>query len=276
MIVAQLSDTHVVRPGTTYFGIETARYLSDAIAALNQLDPRPDVVIVTGDLVNFGHDAEYVRFAELMSASRIPYYVIPGNHDDRDRMRAVLPSATYGGSTDARVRFAIDDFEVRLICIDSTAPRPWPGATLDAATLAWFEVTLANAPQKATIVCLHQPPFRTGLHYLDAFGFGGARRLRRAIGAHPNVGRVICGHIHCVRSARIGNALAQSAPSTSPQVVPELFERRAFALRHEVPGFALHGWDAARGFATTILRRDETGRYVAVADSAAFDANAPG
>jgi 3',5'-cyclic AMP phosphodiesterase CpdA len=260
VLLAQLSDTHLVRRGSTYFGHDTDRYLSDAIGALHALEPRPDLVAFTGDLVNFGLDAEYDRFAEVVSELRIPYVAVPGNHDDRDRMRARL-----GGGPLARgerVRFALDVGGARVIGLDATGPRFWPGGSLDPASLAWLEGTLAGDPDTPTIVCIHQPPFRTGLHYLDALGFPGARRFARSIERHPSVGRIVCGHIHCVRSARIGGALALSAPSTAPQTVPELFERRVFAMRHEVPGFALHAWTAAQGFRSTVFRRDPEGRYV--------------
>ena len=262
MLLAQLSDTHVTRRDATYFGTDTTRYLRDAIDALHALAPRPDLVVVTGDLVNRGHDDEYDRFAGAMATLRIPYVAIPGNHDDRDRMRARLPPQTYGESRESRVRFARDVRGVRLIGLDPNGTPAFPRPSFDAASLAWFERTLAERPVMPTIVCLHQPPFRTGLHYLDAFGFGGAARFRRAVRAHPNVGRVIAGHIHCTRSASIGAALAITAPSTAPQIVPELLERRLYGIRRERPGFALHGWDAARGFETTIYHRDDAGRYM--------------
>jgi 3',5'-cyclic AMP phosphodiesterase CpdA len=262
MLLAQLSDTHVTRAEATYFGIDTTRYLRDAIDALHDLAPRPDLVVVTGDLVCGGHDDEYERFAGAMATLRIPYVAVPGNHDDRDRMRARLPPQTYGESMESRVRFVRDVRGVRLIGLDPNGRPSFPRPSFDRTSLAWFERTLAERPAMPTIVCLHQPPFRTGLHYLDAFGFGGAERFRRAVRAHPNVGRVISGHIHCTRSAYLGTALAITAPSTAPQMVPELFERRVCGLRRERPGFALHGWDAARGFETTIYRRDDAGRYV--------------
>lgn len=275
MLLAQLTDTHVVREGSLYFGIATERYLADAIAAVNALRPLPDAAVVTGDLTNFGKPAEYERFVALMQTLRVPYYVIPGNHDDRDAMRARLAPETFGGSRERRVRYAVDVAGVRLIGLDGTGHERWPGGSLDRASLAWLETTLASDRTTPTIVCVHQPPFRTGMHYMDAMGYPGARRFARIVAAHPNVGRILSGHIHCVRSARIGRALALSAPSTAPQIVPELFERRAFAMRHETPGFALHAFDAATGFRSTIVRRDANGRYAPVAgpgDSGANDA----
>jgi 3',5'-cyclic AMP phosphodiesterase CpdA len=264
MILAQLSDTHVVRPGAKYFGADSARYLAEALAALQTLVPRPDAVIVTGDLVHRGSKPEYARFVRIMAGLDLPYYVVPGNHDDRDRMRAVLAPETFGSSAGTRVRYTLEAHGVRLIGLDATGEPSFPNASLDADSLDWFEATLAAAPLVPTIVAVHQPPFRTGLVYLDVFRYEGAARFRRALERHPNVGRVLCGHIHCVRTARLGSALALSGPSTAPQIVPELFGRRLFALRREAPGFAVHAWDPARGFTTTIHRRDPaTGVYAA-------------
>jgi len=261
MTIAQLTDTHIVRDGATYLGIDSTRYLAETIDAVNALEPQPTFAVVTGDIANSGRDPEYARFRETMSALRVPYFVIPGNHDDRDRMRAALPPETYGGSRDGHVRYAIDDFAVRLIGLDGNAARPWPGAYFDRAALAWLDATLAAVPDKPTIVCVHQPPFRTGLHYLDAGGFIPRRRLRRIVEASPHVARVISGHIHCVRHARWRDALAITAPSTAPQVVPLVFSAgRAFGVRHERAGFAVHEFTSA-GATTTIHRRTSSGSY---------------
>lgn len=260
----QLSDTHVVREGATYFGIDTARYLADAIAAVNRLEPQPEYAVVTGDIANFGAAAEYERFVTLMSSLRIPYVVIPGNHDDRDRLREVLPERTFRAASGPRIRFAVEDFSIRLVALDANSERPWPGAYLNPAEAQWLDRTLAQRRDVPTIVAVHQPPFRTGLHYLDLGGFVGARRLRAVVDRHPQVGRVISGHIHCVRSARWRVATAQSAPSTAPQKIPLLFmDHRIVGLRDETPGFAVHAFAGDAGVRTTVYRRDETGRYEA-------------
>ncbi|MDQ2857655.1 MAG: hypothetical protein M3R53_03255, partial [Candidatus Eremiobacteraeota bacterium] len=162
------------------------------------------------------------------------------------------------------LRYSIDDFAVRIVGLDVNRLGSSPGASLDDESLSWLERILAS-DRKPTIVCVHQPPFRSGLHYLDVFGFRGARRLRRLVDRHPQVGRVLCGHIHCVQTRAWRYALACSAPSTAPQVVPLIaMDRRLFGMRRERPGFALHEWSATLGFMTTVIRRDEDGRYIAV------------
>lgn len=266
--VLQLTDTHIGRRGERYGGSDTAAFLRDAVAFAATLEPAPAYAVVTGDLVNTGSPQEYEQFTAAMAPLSIPYVVVPGNHDDAEQLRASLPPETFGGARDARLRFVYDADEVRLIGLDVTRPRPWPGAQLDEAAFAWLRARLAEEPERPTIVALHQPPFRCGLHYLDVFGFRGAAGLRRLLDNAPQVGRVVCGHIHTVKACRWRHALALSAPSTAPQFVPELFERHIVGMRREKPGFAVHEWDAQSGFLTTIYRAEPSAskgarRYIA-------------
>jgi len=264
--VAQLTDTHITAEGSTYFGTDTAAYLKRALTALHALDPQPDYIVVTGDLANFGTRAEYERFRDLMAGTHLPYFVIPGNHDDRDRMRETLPTRCYGDSRDARVRYTVEEFPVRLVGIDLNSKRPWPGARTDPETLGWLDRTLAAMPQQPTIIAVHQPPFRTGLHYLDLGGFIGRTKLRALVDRHPHVRAVISGHIHCARSAVWKRALASSSPSTAPQIIPlVLMEGRILGVSHERPGFAIHDLHADASYVRTEFRLDDAGTYAAVA-----------
>ncbi len=260
----QLSDTHVVAPGRRCFGsIDTARYLRDAIAAVNALEPQPAFVVVTGDLCHAGGRAEYAHFARLFTALRAPYFVIPGNHDNVARLREVLPAATFGGAGRDAFAFAHDAGAIRLLALDSTV-RGAIGGSFDRGRLDWLAATLAAEPARPTVIALHQPPFRTRLHYLDVLPYPGARRFRAIVGDHPQVALVIGGHIHCVRAARWNTTLALTAPSTAPQVVPELLERRVLALRREPPGFVLYRGAHGSFEAIVYRRRTPANDYVAV------------
>jgi 3',5'-cyclic AMP phosphodiesterase CpdA len=93
MIVAQLSDPHIVEPGKSPrtpagFGpVDTAGFLSRAVDAINRIDPLPDIAVITGDLVDRGEPAEYEHLRRLIAPLRMPVFVIPGNHDARAPLR---------------------------------------------------------------------------------------------------------------------------------------------------------------------------------------------
>jgi len=84
MIIAQISDLHAQPDGSLLFDkIDTNTALTRAVDHLNAMQPPPDLVLVTGDLVNDGTPEEYVEAARQLARLNAPVYPIPGNHDDR-------------------------------------------------------------------------------------------------------------------------------------------------------------------------------------------------
>src|SRR6266576_1192856 len=92
MILAQLSDPHIDTAGKLFrcpmqctapdaerarVEFDTAPYLARAVASLNALVPRPDVTVVTGDLVDHGDPDEYEQLRHLLAPSSMPVVVIP-------------------------------------------------------------------------------------------------------------------------------------------------------------------------------------------------------
>lgn len=66
-----------------------------AIAALHALDPRPALVLLSGDLVDEGTPAEYANLRKLLGGLDNPSLVIPGNRDDRDAFRRAFRDHDY-------------------------------------------------------------------------------------------------------------------------------------------------------------------------------------
>ena len=62
MLIAQITDTHIKPEGSLAYGhVDTSAFLARAVDHILHLDPRPDVVLGTGDLVDGGTPAEYAR-----------------------------------------------------------------------------------------------------------------------------------------------------------------------------------------------------------------------
>ena len=80
-ILAQLSDTHV----RTDDGGAAVRNLRRALAQANEY--KPDVVLLTGDLVNDERAEEYTALAEALTDAPEPLYLLTRNHDDRALLR---------------------------------------------------------------------------------------------------------------------------------------------------------------------------------------------
>jgi 3',5'-cyclic-AMP phosphodiesterase len=262
MIIAQISDTHIKRKGRLlHHMIDTARYLKRAVKRLNALEPRPDVVVATGDLVESGKAKEYKRLRQLLGDLEIPLFVIPGNHDDRTNFRDAFADHTYLPKNGPYLQYVIEQYPVRLIGVDSTAD-DISGGEIDELRLRWLETRLSEQPARPTIVFMHHPPFKTGIKPVDALGFRGVDHFAALIRRHPQVVRILSGHIHRPLQVPWAGTYASTAPSTAHQIVLDVRERQPLGFVLEPPGFALHVWESQTGLVSYACLIDALGAVV--------------
>ncbi|WP_375508294.1 phosphodiesterase, partial [uncultured Caballeronia sp.] len=251
MLLAQISDLHIKVPGAlAYRKVDTAACLRRCVERLNAMSPRPDAVLVTGDLTDFGTVEEYRHVADCLKPLTMPVYVMVGNHDDRATLREVF-DADYlrkEGADGDFVQFAFDLGELRVIALDSQIPHASPGTLCDAR-LQWLGQQLDEARERPVIVALHHPPFATGIGHMDdmALDAEAAGKLEALIAKHPNVERVLCGHVHRPVHRRFGGTIASIAPSTAHQVVLDLHADAPSRFVLEPGAFALHYWNSGVG-----------------------------
>jgi 3',5'-cyclic AMP phosphodiesterase CpdA len=249
MIVAQLSDPHVVAAGELLYGrVDTARFLAHAVADINRLDPLPDVTVLTGDLVDRGTPAEYKHLHALIAPLAMPVFVIPGNHDSREPLRQAFAADGYLPAT-GFLQFAIESYPVRLVALDTLVEGEHRGA-LCAERLAWLERTLATAPERPTLILMHHPPFATGIDFMDRFGLEDAAAFAAVVARHKQVERILCGHLHRAIDRRFAGTVAGTAPSTAHQIRLDLNPDAPLRFMLEPPGYQLHVWREESGLVT--------------------------
>ncbi len=91
MLIAQITDLHVrAVDGPGPLGIQINENVMALVAQLNGLQPRPDLVVATGDLTASGESDQYRRLAEILSSLELPLYLIPGNHDEPGPFQELL------------------------------------------------------------------------------------------------------------------------------------------------------------------------------------------
>src|ERR1700744_493925 len=96
MLIGHLSYPHLRPRGHLYQGLVNSNAMFDlAIRHLNALVPAPDLVLLSGDLVDEGTEAEYGMVRVALSATRQPVFAIPGNHDDREAFRSCFADRSY-------------------------------------------------------------------------------------------------------------------------------------------------------------------------------------
>ena len=252
MLLAQITDLHVMPKGQLAYGrVDTAGMLRDAVAHLNRLDPRPDAVVITGDLADSGEPLAYQHLREILSELKLRFFVIPGNHDRMAEFRSAFADQAYLPAGGEFIQYVIDDFALRIVAAHSVVPGRTEGMFC-AERLAWLDRTLAEKPQTPTLVMMHHPPFATGLRHFDVVGMTDVAGLERVIARHPQVERILAGHVHRAMQIRFGGTIASACPSTAHQVACDLRPDGVDSFTLEPPGFQLHRWNGSTLFSYTI------------------------
>ena len=242
MLIAQLSDPHIKLPGRlAYRQVDTAALLGKAVAHLNQLDPAPDLVVITGDLTDVGSPQEYAHLRHLLSPLKAPLIVVPGNHDEREALRSAFADGAYLPEK-GFLNFAVDHHGLRLIGLDTVVPGQG-GGQLCAERLGWLDETLSAQPELPSLLLMHHPPFISGIGHMDRVGLDGRDAFAAVLARHPQVVGVLCGHLHRSIYTCVGGRPVICAPSPAHQVVLDLRDEAPSRFCLEPPAFMLHNWD---------------------------------
>ncbi len=259
VLVAQISDLHIKPPGELAYGrVDTAAALTRCIEELNRFTPRPNFVVISGDLVDKPSPQAYDHLVKLLATLAIPFAAIPGNHDDRAMLRAILPDRGYAHAVGPlNAAHAIHDLDLALI--DSTVPGEDYG-TLDGQTLAWLDTTLAASKSRPALLFLHHPPFATGIAHMDRQNLHNAGDLAAILGKHKRASLLAAGHVHRPVLTTFAGVAATICPAPNHAVALDLGGLPP-GFRIEPPAFHLHTWSPGDGFGVVVTHWVPIGHF---------------
>jgi Icc protein len=176
-----------------------ARHMAGTVAG------SADFVVSTGDLVDDQSEAAYATATRLLGLTGqpaaapgpllanveglhdMPFYCLPGNHDDRDHFfRSLFGEAQARPLLNAR----FEHEGVQFVCLDWG---PQTKALLHQQTLDYLAQSLqAGQP---TILLMHYPVVPVGARWLDQYLADGLERFWQTVAGH-NVLGILCGHLH--------------------------------------------------------------------------------
>jgi Icc protein len=242
MLIAHLSDPHLCPPGQLYQSVlDTTLRFAEALAQAASF--APDLLILSGDLTEHGDPASYALARDLLAPFPSPILAIPGNHDDRDGFRAglsglqnLIPLPTSGPL------HAVAEGPVRVIGLDVTVSGDHHGLVTPDHT-DWLHATLSASPDTPTLLLMHQPPFATGINSVDAYRCYGEDRLVQALTTHPQVIRLLAGHVHRFTLTSFADRPALTAPATATSIALRLAPGADPASFTEPSAFLLHHWE---------------------------------
>ena len=257
--IAQISDLHIKPPGSLAYGrVDTAKALERCVAALNEFQPAPDFVVISGDLADTPTVEEYQYLERLLAPLKLPFAGIPGNHDSRELMRAALPAryAFASGPLDQRIEIGGLD----LLLLDSSVPGK-PHGELEARTLGWLDETLAASLDRTALLFLHHPPFKAGIWHMDRQNLLNASDLAPIVRRHSRVQLIATGHIHRAALTMFAGVPTTICPAPNHAVDLDLAKLREPSFKVEPPAFHLHTWFPGEGFGTIVTHQVPIGTF---------------
>jgi 3',5'-cyclic-AMP phosphodiesterase len=238
-LLGQLSDLHLGKKPRD--GADPTSSLEAVLAGLARLPNPLDAIVVTGDLAHYGKRKEYRLARKLLDATGVPVHVMPGNHDDRAKLREAF---ALPGEGDAPVDYEVDLGPLALVVVDSTAPGEEEPGRFTLAQLKRLDRVLTDFGDKPTIVAMHHSPLPTAMPGWDGANLIPAedRALAEVIARHPQVRLIIGGHLHRVATATLADRPVLSGPSTYLQARPN-FDTEQVEMYAGAAGFALHAFN---------------------------------
>ena len=267
MIIAQISDTHIVPKGQEWKSLpqtQIAGRLKLVVNHLNALNPKPDVVLLTGDAVDDAGLEGYAYLKEILKPLSIPLYIIPGNHDDREDLRVAFCHETYMPS-EGFIHYVIDDYPIRLIGLD-TAISGQPYGILCRERIVWLSRVVQENLAKPTLIFMHHPLIKIGQKLLDTLNCQVTDDFESIIHSFPNIIGIISGHFHKSCAAIYGGVLCFVAPSVAPVHYFEKAsdeETKIIELTH--PSFVLHKWIKGHSLVSEVIQTVEPANRLSIA-----------
>lgn len=268
VLIAQITDTHL--------GFETGnpdepnrQRLDAVLALLTEGVNRPDLMIVSGDLVDKGDAESYRRCAAAFEACPFPVYPCLGNHDDRETFARVFPQIPM---TSGFAHYCVALDGLRIILLDTLEPGRHGGGFCEIRA-AWLAEQLFEQRDVPTIIVMHHPPFDAGIDWMSTkSNEPWVARFTDVIAGHTQIEAIWCGHLHRPIVASWRGVPVTVCPATSAQLAldlrpidPEAMDGRPM-VTNDPPGYALHRWSGG-GLVThfdtaqpreTLARFDET------------------
>jgi HEAT repeat protein len=197
--IAHLSDSHVGnlrRDWRSY----------NALAAIaRDVEGKADLVVLSGDLTDFGIPTQFLRFRKALSAFRLPVFVCEGNHDhfDGGDLRFYRGRNAYGRYLGPRFygfRIGTARFSVLGTGVYEVLP---PGR------MAWVSRMLAGEDVTCKALVFHAD-YTAGLAPgKGPVPAGQIGHLAADVGAHL----ALEGHLHRSRRRRLATAIALMTPA---------------------------------------------------------------
>ncbi|WP_400087385.1 metallophosphoesterase [Yoonia sp. R78084] len=231
-----VTDPHICAPGQRIIGLDPSLRLAAVLDAAILAHPDAAALVLLGDLTHHGLAAEYEELDRILGAVSVPIIPMIGNHDRRDAFLARFPDAPQ--TPQGHIQTWRDIGDHRIITMDSLDGPPYHhgqhAGLLCPDRLAFLEDALATRAGRHAIVCIHHPPFDTGVIGMDRIKLRNGSDVIDLLARHANL-HLVCGHLHQTVSGNTRGVPWTVFKSPCHQGVVELVKQSS-SLSTDEPG----------------------------------------
>jgi len=216
--LVQITDCHLsAAPGEPVRGMDPWQTL-DAVLAHIRKGPRPDLLLVSGDLTQDLGEPVLRALRDRLTPLADRVLALPGNHDDPEALARVFPGSPVDTAATSHVLG-----EWQLLLMDTSRPGE-AGGEMGGQRLEALEFLLGEGP----VLCAgHHQPAPAGSAWLDAIGLRDGAALLARLARRPQVQGMLFGHVHQTFDRRYEGLRLLGTPATCFQFRPG---RARFAL----------------------------------------------
>jgi len=202
--IALITDIHIPKEGDNPMDIDVRAKFRQQIEAMKQ--DTFDELIVAGDLCfKEGTKEIYQWVKSYLDELNVSYYIIPGNHDNRDNLIDVFDLFHLYDGEELYYKKTIGDKQ--FLFLDSGK-----GYMLEKQ-FTWLQDLVPQLQNDVTIFMHHPPTISKVPHMDNNFAFQNMDRIQSLLKQHDETIDVFCGHYHVEKFVRKSNLNVYITPS---------------------------------------------------------------
>lgn len=206
-----ITDSHLVdHARESFHGINTKDSLETVLADSIKRYPDIDFLLFTGDISQTGNEASYTLFKSVIEQYEIPIFCLPGNHDNPELLRQIIPTSP--NSTIKLFRFG----KSSLVLLNSQVENEHHGM-ISQHCLRQLDDYLNDNNGQFNIIAIHHPPVLVNSPWLDKIGLKNQTELLQVINKHSQNTLLIFGHVHQEFDQQLDRLRLLATPSSCYQ-----------------------------------------------------------